>query len=176
VALLVAGVSSRRPFDDAYRSFYELLAVQFASAMSNAEVHESERARTQALAQIDRAKTAFFSNVSHEFRTPLTLLLSPLEDALNDPEVPVRAREPLRVAQRNARRLLKLVNSSKRVASKQRMNRCPSEAIRGMSPATFARPSSVPACGSMSIADSARWSSSIGACGIRSYSTCCRTH
>jgi len=39
------------------------------------------------------------------------LLLSPLEDALNDPEVPVRAREPLRVAQRNARRLLKLVNS-----------------------------------------------------------------
>ena len=111
VALLVAGVSSRRPFDDAYRSFYELLAVQFASAMSNAEVHESERARTQALAQIDRAKTAFFSNVSHEFRTPLTLLLSPLEDALNDPEVPVRAREPLRVAQRNARRLLKLVNS-----------------------------------------------------------------
>jgi signal transduction histidine kinase len=111
VALLVGGVSSRRPFDDAYCSFYELLAAQFASAMSNAEAHESERARTRALAEIDRAKTLFFSNVSHEFRTPLTLLLSPLEDALEDPMLPAHVSEALLLAHRNARRLQKLVNS-----------------------------------------------------------------
>ena len=65
-----------------------------------------------ALADIDRAKTAFFSNVSHEFRTPLTLMLI-LEDELaetDDPLPPTR-RERLEIAHRNSLRLLELVNS-----------------------------------------------------------------
>src|SRR5207248_1973094 len=64
-----------------------------------------------ALAEIDRAKTAFFSNISHEFRTPLTLMLGPLQDALADAATGGVTREYLEVAQRNALRLLKLVNS-----------------------------------------------------------------
>ena len=64
-------------------------------------------------AEIDAAKTAFFSNVSHEFRTPLTLMLSPLEDLLERPaQEPVgESRELVTVAHRNALRLLKLVNA-----------------------------------------------------------------
>src|SRR6185436_7378975 len=62
-------------------------------------------------AELDRAKTAFFSNVSHEFRTPLTLLLGPLEDALASGALAPEQRTGLGVAHRNSLRLLKLVNT-----------------------------------------------------------------
>jgi len=108
--VLVAGVSSRLQLDQLYRSFYELVATQIATAVANARAYEEERRRAEALAQIDRAKTAFFSNVSHEFRTPLTLMLGPLEEAIADARLPQDARERLQLAQRNATRLHKLVN------------------------------------------------------------------
>ena len=75
--------------------------------------HEQERQRAEALAELDRAKTTFFSNVSHEFRTPLTLLVGPLEDGLADAGTPLPPvhRERQEVAHRNALRLLRLVNT-----------------------------------------------------------------
>ncbi|MDZ8054778.1 MAG: ATP-binding protein [Aulosira sp. ZfuVER01] len=74
---------------------------------------EEERQRAEALAELDRAKTLFFSNVSHEFRTPLTLLLAPLQDALSDSAnpIPPAQRERLELSHRNSLRLLKLVNT-----------------------------------------------------------------
>ena len=110
---IVAGVSPNRELDEPYRSFYSLLAAQVSVAVRNAQAYEEERRRAEALAQLDRAKTEFFSNVSHEFRTPLTLMLGPTEDLLNgvpgtlDPA----QREQLAVVHRNALRLQKLVNS-----------------------------------------------------------------
>jgi PAS domain S-box-containing protein len=111
--LLVAGLSPRLEYDEAYRGFTASIAVHLATAIANARAYEEERRRAEALAEIDRAKTAFFSNVSHEFRTPLTLLLGPLQDALGDPAGPSSAaqRERLEVALRNGLRLQKLVNS-----------------------------------------------------------------
>jgi signal transduction histidine kinase len=108
---LVIGVSPRRPLDSGYTDFLKLISGQTAAAIADAQAHERERARAEALAEVDRAKTTFFSNVSHEFRTPLTLMLGPLEDALADPATPDSMRDRLQLAHRNALRLLKLVNS-----------------------------------------------------------------
>jgi PAS domain S-box-containing protein len=111
--ILVAGVSTRLKFDEQYGAFYELVASQIATAIANARAYEEERKRAEALAEIDRAKTAFFSNVSHEFRTPLTLMLGPLEDALANSHgiLPPGAARDLGASHRNALRLLKLVNA-----------------------------------------------------------------
>jgi signal transduction histidine kinase len=108
---LVAGVSSRLRLDDAYMGFLDLAAAQIANAVGNARAHEEERRRAQALAELDRAKTAFFSNVSHEFRTPLTLMLGPVEEVLARPDLPDTAAAQLEVVNRNWLRLLRLVNS-----------------------------------------------------------------
>jgi signal transduction histidine kinase len=110
---LVAGINPRRALDDTYRGFFDLVAGHLATAVSNARAYEEERKRAEALAEIDRAKTQFFSNVSHEFRTPLTLMLGPLEDVLAKPETSPLSdhRSLLRLAHRNGMRLLKLVNT-----------------------------------------------------------------
>jgi PAS domain S-box-containing protein len=110
--LLVAGVSARLKLDHLYRSFFELVATQIAGTVANARAYEEERKRAEALAEIDCVKTAFFSNVSHEFRTPLTLMLGPLEETLVRSKDLVPAdREQLETVQRNSLRLLKLVNT-----------------------------------------------------------------
>ncbi|WOB06031.1 ATP-binding protein [Piscinibacter gummiphilus] len=108
-AVLIAAVSPQRPLDAGYRTFLELVAHHIGTAIADARASEHERARTEALAQLDRAKTEFFSNVSHEFRTPLTLMLGPLEEAIARAPQPVR--ESLQIVQRNSERLHKLVNT-----------------------------------------------------------------
>ncbi|GAB3400090.1 ATP-binding protein [Massilia agilis] len=111
VAVLVAGVSPHRALDATYLSFYQLLADQLQGSIGEALANEAERRRAEALAEIDRAKTTFFSNVSHEFRTPLTLMLGPLQEVLADQSLGAGARRHLELMRRNGLRLLKLVNA-----------------------------------------------------------------
>jgi signal transduction histidine kinase len=111
--VLVVGLNPYRPWDDRYRGFLEVVASQIAASIANAQAYEEERQRAEALAELDRAKTTFFSNISHEFRTPLTLMLGPVEDLLAKPPgtvLPVNRAE-LVVVHRNGQRLLKLVNT-----------------------------------------------------------------
>jgi PAS domain S-box-containing protein len=113
IGFFVAALTPFRPVDDAYRSFIELFVGQLSAGLTNARTFEAERKRAEALAEIDQAKTTFFSNVSHEFRTPLTLMLAPLLDTLaqHNGELPPRVIEELTVVHRNGLRLLKLVNT-----------------------------------------------------------------
>ncbi len=109
---MIAALNPFRRFGPAYAGFVDLFAGQIAASLDNARAYEDERRRAEALAEIDRAKTVFFSNVSHEFRTPLTLMLGPLEDLLADPDAGGKAvHDQLRIVHRNSLRLLKLVNS-----------------------------------------------------------------
>ena len=108
---LVVGLNPRRPFDAAHQAFLHLVSHQLGTAIASAHAYEEEKRRAEALAEIDRAKTTFFSNVSHEFRTPLTLILGPIEDMLAEGQSDPRNRERIELVHRNSLRLLKLVNT-----------------------------------------------------------------
>ena len=110
---LVLGIHPGRAFDDTYREFIRRIAEQIAIGLASARAYEQERRRAEALTEIDRAKTAFFRNVSHELGTPLTLMLGPLEEVLTgarDLLGPERY-EQLATVRQNWLRLLKLVNT-----------------------------------------------------------------
>ncbi len=111
--LLIAGISPLRELDSDYRNFFGLVAEQIANSIAKVRTYQETKERAEALAELDRAKTTFFSNISHEFRTPLTLLLGPTEDMLADSEYPLSQdqHERLEIVRRNGLRLLKLVNT-----------------------------------------------------------------
>ncbi|MGH7326185.1 MAG: ATP-binding protein [Candidatus Rokuibacteriota bacterium] len=108
---LVAGVSRHLALSGHYRDFFDLVADRVSTAIAGVRAYDEERRRAEALAELDRAKTAFFSNVSHEFRTPLTLLLGPLEELLEPGRLSGGEREVVELAHRNGLRLLRLVNT-----------------------------------------------------------------
>jgi len=111
--VIVAALNPFRPLDVSYGGFINLVAGQIAASIANARAYSAEKKRAEALAEIDRAKTAFFSNVSHEFRTPLTLMLGPLEDLLARSQTHLSpiAKGQLELVTRNGARLLRLVNT-----------------------------------------------------------------
>ena len=110
---MVLGLSPWRAVSDEYLGFSSLIAAQLASAIARARASEEERRRAEAMAELDRAKTLFFSNISHELRTPLTLMLGPTTDALLSPRRTLEGQD-LEVVHRNVLRLQKLVGNSAR--------------------------------------------------------------
>ncbi|WP_333767305.1 SpoIIE family protein phosphatase [Streptomyces sp. IBSBF 2435] len=109
---MVAGLNRYRALDEVYRGFVDLVAGHVATGVASARSYQAQQRRAEELAELDRAKTTFFSNISHEFRTPLALITGPVQElhdrlADTDPEV----REELEVIHRNGLRLGKLVNT-----------------------------------------------------------------
>jgi PAS domain S-box-containing protein len=108
---VVAALNRYRSLDEGYRAFAGLVAGHLAAGIASARSYQDQQRRAEELAELDRAKTTFFSNISHEFRTPLTLIMGPVQElrgrlAGADPAV----REEMEVISRNGLRLGKLVN------------------------------------------------------------------
>jgi signal transduction histidine kinase len=112
-AIIFAALNPYRPFDNHFKQFCELVGERVALEINKMLALEEERKRAEALEQIDKSKTVFFSNISHEFRTPLTLILNPLEELLNQHKGDWGdiEKQHLETVYRNALRLLKLVNT-----------------------------------------------------------------
>jgi PAS domain S-box-containing protein len=112
LGFLVTGLNRYRPFDEGYRGFLRLVGAQIAGGVASARSYAAQQQRAEQLAELDRAKTVFFSNISHEFRTPLTLILGPIAELRSRPEkFDDQTREELDVVNRNGLRLAKLVNT-----------------------------------------------------------------
>lgn len=109
-AVLILGINSRRPYDDAYANWIDVMRMTLGSALNAVLGREAETRRADQLAQLDAAKTAFFSNASHELRTPLTLIAGPVNEALNKSEDRF-VKDRLSLAARNVARLGRLVDS-----------------------------------------------------------------
>ncbi len=109
---LVSALNRYRPVNERNTGFVALVAAYIAAVIGSARSFRAQQRRAEELAELDRAKTTFFSNISHEFRTPLTLILDPIaelrgrSDGLADD-----VRQDLDVVWRNGLRLTKLVNT-----------------------------------------------------------------
>ena len=112
-AVLVVGCNPYRALDEAYLRFLDLAARQLGIALTDAAAYDAERRRAEAFAELDRAKTRFFENISHEFRTPLTLMMAPLDALLEDPalDLPADRRADVASARRAVLRLSRLVDT-----------------------------------------------------------------
>lgn len=89
---------------------YCIYVLAFVSALWFSVYYYTKKVREDKEQELDQMKLNFFINVSHEFRTPLTLILNPVDkilSAYNDPE---EVKKSALIIQRSSRRLLHLVN------------------------------------------------------------------
>ncbi len=108
--VLVLGINPYRRVDERFSTYATLVTRQMWALFVDVRAAADERARTAALAELDRTKTEFFANVSHEFRTPLTVALSAV-DELQASGLSQTQAQHIDAIQRSAERLNRLVDT-----------------------------------------------------------------
>ena len=113
LGVLVLGVNSYLRPDDSYTAFAVMASRQLGVMVTDAVSYQGELKRQQALQELERARTEFFQNISHELRAPLTMLLMPLQDILVEPGVvlPAAARDTVETSVRAGDRLQRVVDA-----------------------------------------------------------------
>lgn len=108
--ILVLGLNLRRRFDDDYEGFCHLLRAQLASGVAAVRSFEAERARLNEMAALDKARTKMYSTISHETKTPLSMILLAVNDML-DQESSGPKKQLMITIRRHASRISRLVDS-----------------------------------------------------------------
>ncbi len=82
------------------------------SRIRDRQLIRNERIQRAHMDELHKKKLQFFTNISHEFRTPLTLIINPLEDIMNDDslEMPARIKDKHQIIHKNTDRLFRLIN------------------------------------------------------------------
>ena len=99
-------------FEENDLTLLSIISVQASQLIKNLQLQEEtfqKRKEAEKLLELDRIKTEFFTNISHEFRTPLTLILGPLEKLMSESQIESVQRE-YNLIHRNAKKLLSLIN------------------------------------------------------------------
>ncbi|MBH0119852.1 response regulator, partial [Rhodococcus sp. CX] len=111
IGVLAVGLNPNLAYDDNYAALVQLIAARISGLLRDSLAFDAERRRADALAEVDKAKTRFLETVSHEFRTPLVLLLGPLQSVLDDADALTdEQHESLETARRAVMRLQRLVD------------------------------------------------------------------
>lgn len=120
-AALVLELSPHLPFNDQFRTYVDLVASQFHRIVVDTSNYDLEKSRREKLAEMDAAKSRLFQNISHEFRTPLTMIHGPQQSLLNrvDLNLTDDERADLVSAVRATERLQRLVDGLLEVARGQ---------------------------------------------------------
>jgi signal transduction histidine kinase/DNA-binding response OmpR family regulator len=113
LGVLVLGVNPYLRPDDSYTAFAVMASRQLGVMVTDAVSYQGELKRQQALQELERARTEFFQNISHELRAPLTMLLMPLQDILVERGVvlPAAARDTVETSLRAGDRLQRVVDA-----------------------------------------------------------------
>jgi signal transduction histidine kinase/DNA-binding response OmpR family regulator len=87
-----------------------IYALQRSRARKAKLLLETQQLLNHQMQEADKIKSRFFANISHEFRTPLTLIISPIEEKLSAKDIPQKEKISFQSIRRSANRLLELVN------------------------------------------------------------------
>ncbi|RIB11042.1 hypothetical protein C2G38_2204448 [Gigaspora rosea] len=110
-AILICGINRLCTLDEMYMEFLQLVVSQMTTCLLQGKTREEDKKRAKILADLNHQKVTFFQRISHELKTPLTLMLSPLDGVINACPQDSPIMSYLQTIQRNTRRLLKLINT-----------------------------------------------------------------
>ncbi|KAF0537243.1 PAS domain S-box protein [Gigaspora margarita] len=111
-SILICGINPNRELDNDYTNFLRSVVTYVSTIITNGKIREDERKQVELLANLNHQKLKFFQNISRELQSPLTLILSPLDEAINSCLQETIMHSHLQIVQRNTHRLLKADDNS----------------------------------------------------------------